>query len=296
LGTKAVLVVADPAALTRARAILAANLAAIDEACSRFRSDSELSRVNACAGSEVQVGQLLFDALKTALAAAEATGGIVDPTIGRTLRLAGYDRTFTALSGRRCRVRPITVRSPDWRNVELGDRRRTVLFPRGVELDLGATAKALAADRAALDIFRETRSGVLVSLGGDVSVAGPPPPDGWPIRIADDSAQPLTGPGPAVTIRSGGLATSGTTVRRWQTDGGEFHHIIDPRTGAPAAAYWRTATVTAASCVEANTASTAAIVLGESALPWLAALRLPARLVRRDGAVTCVAHWPAEAA
>jgi thiamine biosynthesis lipoprotein len=296
LGTKAVLAVSDAGALMQARDILSTHLDAIDEACSRFRPDSELVRVNAAAGSEVRVGALLFRALETALSAARATDGLVDPTIGRALRLAGYDRTFGALSDREGTVRPIPVRDPDWRHVELDARRRTVRVPRGVELDLGATAKAFAADRAAEDIFGRTGSGTLVSLGGDVSAAGPAPTSGWPIRIADDSAQSLDRPGPVVTLTSGGLATSGTTVRRWQTAAGELHHIIDPRTGRPADGCWRTVTVTAASCVDANTASTAAIVLGEHALPWLAALLLPARLVRHDGAVTCVAGWPAEAA
>ena len=296
LGTKAVLVVTDPTALPAARRILAGELRVIDRACSRFRTDSELSRLNAAAGSEVPVGPLLWDAVKTALEAAERTAGLVDPTIGRSLRLAGYDRTFKAVRSRNGSLRPVFVRSRDWRHVELDERRRTIRVEHGVELDLGATAKALAADRAAQAILVRTGSGVLVSLGGDVSVAGEPPPGQWPILIAEDNTAPLDAPGPVVTVAGGGLATSGTTVRRWASSEGELHHVVDPRTGRPAVGFWRSATVAAASCVDANTASTAAIVLGEPALAWLEELRLPARLIRYDGAVSRVAGWPAEPA
>jgi thiamine biosynthesis lipoprotein len=296
LGTLAVLAVVDDPALREATEILTAELESIDSACSRFRPGSELRRVNAAGGEPVQVGAVLFDALTVALRAAAATHGLVDPTIGRTLRLSGYDRTYSLVAARVRPFRATFVRCPDWRSVELDEERRTVRIPKGVELDLGATAKALAADRAAAAIAVVTGTGTLVSLGGDVAVAGPPPEGGWPIRVADDNAAPLDGPGPIVSISSGGLASSSTSIRRWSTTSGELHHIVDPRTGRPAPAHWRTASITAASCVEANTASTAAIVLGESAPAWLDELRLPARLVRSDGAVYCVAGWPAEAA
>jgi FAD:protein FMN transferase len=296
LGTKAVLAVADAGALSEARAAVAAELAAIDRTCSRFRADSELVGLNARSGEANQVSALLFEAVTTAVDAAAGTAGLVDPTVGRTLRLAGYDRTFEVVRGRDGTLHPSFARDPDWQTIELDERRRTVRVPTGVELDLGATAKALAADRAARAAFASTGGGVLVSLGGDVAIAGEPPPAGWSIRIADDNAAPLDSPGPTVRVSAGGLATSGTTVRRWATAAGALHHIVDPRTGRPASSCWRTATVAAASCVDANTASTAAIVLGERALDWLGELRLPARLVRCDGVVHCVAGWPTEAA
>jgi thiamine biosynthesis lipoprotein len=293
LGTTAVVAVADPEGLDAAEAVLADELEAIDRACSRFRPDSELVRLNEAAGREVRVGPLLFEALRTALRAAEASGGLVDPTIGRTLRLAGYDATLALVRSRDGRlVRPTYVRDPGWRSVAVDERRRTVRAPRDVELDLGATAKALAADRAASRAHAATGTGVLVSLGGDVAVAGEAPEVGWSIRIAEDNSAPLGAPGPAVSVLSGGLATSGTTVRRWATADGSLHHIVDPRTGRPASAHWRTVTVAAASCVDANTASTAAIVLGEHAPGWLADRGLPARLVRYDAETTCVAGWP----
>jgi thiamine biosynthesis lipoprotein len=132
---------------------------------------------------------------------------------------------------------------------------------------------------------------VLVNLGGDIAVAGRPPPAGWTVRVADDHQAPADAPGQSLTIHSGGLATSSTTVRRW---GRSSHHIIDPRTGRPAESRWRTVSVAAGNCVDANTASTAAIVKGDDAPAWLGARGMPARLVDRDGGVLTVAGWPEE--
>jgi thiamine biosynthesis lipoprotein len=297
LGTTAVLATREPAALRPARGVLVRGLRAFDLACSRFREDSELAALNRALGRSTTVGELLWDALAVALRAAEATGGLVDPTVGRSLRLAGYDRTFVRLRLRDGRlVRPAFEPAAGWHALELDEERRAVRMPPGVELDLGATAKALAADSLAAAAAALTGSGVLVSLGGDVAVAGAAPAGGWPVRIADDHAAPIEAPGPTVAVSAGGLASSGVAVRCWQTVAGELHHIVDPRTGRPAAAVWRTVTVAARSCVEANTASTAAIVLGNGAPAWLEERRLPARLVRLDGSVVGVGGWPPEAA
>jgi FAD:protein FMN transferase len=163
-----------------------------------------------------------------------------------------------------------------------------------VELDLGATAKALCVDQAAGRAAALTGAGVLVSIGGDIAVAGAGPEDGWPVRVTDDHAAPPEAPGQTVTLRSGGLATSGTSVRRWVRGGTELHHLIDPTTGQPAVGRWRTVTVAAGSCVDANIASTAAMIRGETAVDWLTGAGLPARLVSTDGEVTAVGGWPAE--
>ena len=296
LGTSAVVVVAEPGALPVARRELLRELDAIDLACSRFRPDSELVALNAAAGSVMRVSPLLFEAVEVALRVAQTTGGLVDPTVGRALRLSGYDQTFDrvrARDGDTFRPRFELVRG--WRAVELDHARRAIRIPRGVELDLGATAKALAADRAAPAASRAAGTGVLISLGGDVAVAGPAPAAGWPVKIAEDHAAPLDAPGPTVSIRSGGLATSGTAVRRWRAGGAELHHIVDPRTGRPAETHWTAVTVAAASCVDANAASTAAVVLGQAAPGWLAERRLPARLQGEDGTVVCAGGWPEDA-
>jgi thiamine biosynthesis lipoprotein len=179
--------------------------------------------------------------------------------------------------------------------VQFDPRRRTVLVPIDVELDLGATGKGMAADRASLAATSAAGCAVLVSVGGDIAVAGPARPGGWEVRIADDHSHDPDGDGPVVAIASGGLATSSTTVRRWNRGGVAVHHIIDPRTGRPASPRWRTVSVAAASCAQANAASTAAVVLGAEAVTWLTERALPARLVHLDGTVTTVAGWPADA-
>jgi thiamine biosynthesis lipoprotein len=294
LGSTALLWTTDDAALAPGTAELVRELEAVDLACSRFRDDSELARLNRAGGEEFEAGGYLFEAVRVALRAAAATGGLVDPTIGRGLRLAGYDRTFTIVSRR---DRGGTVRfapAAGWRLVELDEDRRSIWIPSGVELDLGATAKALAADRAALAAAERTGAGIFVSLGGDIAIAGAAPLGGWPVRIADDHRASLDGPGPVVSLESGGLATSSVTVRRWRVGGQELHHILDPGTGRPARSCWRTVSVAAASCVDANTASTAGLLLGEAAPAWLAERGLPARLVGISGEVVCTRGWPAE--
>lgn len=283
-----------PAALGTAVRLLHAELAAIDLACSRFRDDSELAAVNAAAGTAVPVSPLFAEAVEVALTAAAQTGGDVDPTLGHALVAAGYDATFEALPADGPAVAPRP--GGRWREVELGPG--TVRVPAGVALDLGATAKALVVDRAAAAIAAATGAGVLVNVGGDLAAAGPLLPGGWPVRLTSDAARADVrtpgSSGPVVRMHGGGLATSSTAVRTWRRGGERMHHVLDPRTGRPAEPVWRTVTVTAASCVDANTASTAALVRGRTAPAWLAALGLPSRLVDATGAVLRVAGWPAD--
>ena len=293
LGTTATVVVTDPERLDAAVDILTVELWSLDLACSRFRDDSELARVNARAGDTVEVSALFAAALRVALDAARDTDGIVDPTLGAQLNNAGYNCTFELVREReRWTIAPATPSSQLWREIELHEHQLRI--PAGCVLDLGATAKAFAADRAAERIAHETGTAAIVSLGGDIATAGEAPAGGWCVRIADDHAAPLDSPGPCVCIESGGLATSSTAVRRWHTDKGEAHHLLDPRTGLPADSPWRTVSVAAPSCVDANVASTAAIVLGDSAPRWLAERGLPARFVANDGGTVHVFGWPSD--
>jgi thiamine biosynthesis lipoprotein ApbE len=294
LGTLVRLVVTEPHALAEARRLLEADLAAVDLACSRFRADSEISALHG--GQSHQVSPLLAEAIAVALRAAELTDGDVDPTVGAAMSAIGYDRDFEQMP----RTGPplaVTVRAiPGWRQVRLQDR--TLTMPAGVQLDLGATAKAWAADRSAERIARQAGCGALVSLGGDIAVAGPAPEDGWRIRVQDVTGapdEPPEGPYALVAIRDGGLATSSTTARRWQRGGDVLHHILDPRTGFPAEPVWRTVSVAAGTCADANAASTAAVIRGRAALGWLARLGLPSRLVDATGVVFTVAGWPDDA-
>ncbi|MFD0274596.1 FAD:protein FMN transferase [Kitasatospora sp. NPDC127111] len=290
LGTTATLLTTDQLVLTEAERILMDELTAIDHTCSRFRPDSELSRVNATAGTPTSVSELFAQAIEVALRAAALTGGAVDPTVGRAVIALGYDRTFTALRPQDATPLPTARPATGWQNIDWHPDTRRLLLPPGTALDLGATAKALAADRAAQRIAETTGSGVLVNLGGDLATAGHAPDGGWAVGVADDNA--ATGPGPVVTVTSGALATSGTSVRTWRRAGRPVHHIVDPTTGRSTEPYWRTATVAADTCVDANTATTATIVLGDAATAWLERAGLPARLVGLDGTVTRLGGWP----
>jgi thiamine biosynthesis lipoprotein len=290
IGTTAVILVADPAASRTARAVVEAEIAAIDAACSRFRDDSELAGVNRAGGSPVTVSPLFLEAVDVALRAAQLTDGAVDPTVGRAMRVLGYDRDFSQMASGGPALRVSVGQVPGWRLVRTDRRASTVTVPDGVELDLGATAKALCADRAAAAAADATGTGVLVSLGGDIAACGPG--GGWSVRVTDDHTAGPDGPGQTVLINSGGLATSSTTARRWVRGGRELHHLVDPATGQPAASCWRTVSVAAGSCVDANIASTAAIILGPKALGWLQRRRLPGRLVTTNGRVARVGGWP----
>ncbi|MCX3063700.1 FAD:protein FMN transferase [Streptomyces beihaiensis] len=292
LGTTAVLLVTEPSALPAAEAVLRAELDAVDRTCSRFRHDSELSRVNLGPRTTTTVSERFAEALAAALRAADLTDGAVDPTVGRAVAGLGYDRTFVSLRPDDTRPLPPPRPAPGWRRIVFDPRTRRLRLPPHTHLDLGATAKALAADRAARGAAAAAGCGVLVSLGGDLSVAGPAPEGGWRVALADDHARPAPVHGPAVAVTGGALATSGIRVRTWRRAGRTLHHIVDPATGEPATPVWRTVTVAAATCVDANTASTAAIVLGDRAVDWLRGGALPARLVGVDGRVVRVGGWP----
>ncbi|HEY4426738.1 MAG TPA: FAD:protein FMN transferase [Solirubrobacteraceae bacterium] len=302
LGTSAVLRATDASALAAVRLAVERELAAVDRACSRFRADSELTRVNAHAGHAVPVSEILLEALEVALRAAELTDGDVDPTLGRAIELAGYDRDWQLLA--RSPVTGTPPRRPPsprvvvarvragWKGVLVDRASGSVRVPRGVRLDLGATAKAWVADRAARAGSQAGACGVLLSLGGDIATSGPAPAGGWRILVTDDHRGGSSAPGQLVSIRSGGLATSSTAVRRWAHTGRSMHHIIDPGTGEPVRGTWRTASVAAESCTDANIASTAALVRAGRAPRWLAGTELPARLVDWDGNVTTIGDWP----
>jgi FAD:protein FMN transferase len=272
-------------------------LARVDETYSRFRSDSELSRLHARPNEDVALSPLLATAVETALVAARATDGLVDPTVGRRMRLIGYDDDFTIIRGRTDRIVLRIERIPGWKTVRYDQPRRRIALPAGVELDLGATGKALAAELAADAAVRATGArGVLVSVGGDIAFCGETPLGGWEILVTDDSRASLDGHGERIRLHQGGVATSSTSVRRWVRGEVELHHIIDPRTGLSAESPWRTVTVLAGRCVTANAAATAAIVLGAEAPAWLQERSLAARLVDRDGAVHVTGGWPAPVA
>jgi len=280
-------VVTDPAALGQVVDIVRSGLDDVDRACSRFRPDSELAGLTA---GTSRLSPLLADLVGTALDAAEASGGLVDPTVGGTMQALGYDRSIELMPADGAPVR-LVQHVPGWRQVHLyGDR---LELPREILLDLGAAAKARAADLLARRAAETVGTGVLVELGGDIATAGPTPDGGWQVLVRDtedDAACQVT------LAADSAIATSSTVRRTWRRGGVRIHHVVDPRTAAPAAPVWRSATVAASSCVEANTASTAAIVLGRDAVGWLSERGLTARLVDQQHRVVRVGSWPREAA
>lgn len=295
LGTTAELVCTGDAAAARAAA--EREIHAIDAAASRFDARSELSELNRAGGRRVSISPTLLEALQLAVRAAALTDGAVDPTLGDRLIALGYDRDFAELE-RVPADAPLTtsdggsdLRTPSWQAIELWTHPPAARLAPGTQLDLGATAKALAADRGARAAAHVVGGGALLALGGDIATSGAAPKDGWVVRVTDDHRD-TSGPGQRVILRSGGLATSSLIARRWRRAGQPVHHVIDPRTGAPVRPVWRTVSVAAATCADANIASTAALVLGALAAAWLSARRLPARLVAVDGSVTVLGAWP----
>jgi thiamine biosynthesis lipoprotein len=316
IGTTARVVVTSPERIDAAQRIVVEELAALDLACSRFRSDSEIAGLAESPGAWVAVSAVLMEVLTCALEVAKATDGDVDPTMGADLGRLGYDRDFgdigeimhvEARSG--AAVLPLTyrrARRPTWRDIELDQAGRRVRAPAGVVIDLGAIAKAWCADRCANRVATELGGGVLVSLGGDIATAGVGPQSGWLVGV-QDRPDPLTVgttdlgaeavPACVIVLRDGfAVATSSTVTRTWRRGASRLHHILDPATRQPAEPVWRTVTVAAASCVDANAASTASIVRGLRAPQWLASVGATARLVDVRGAVRTVGGWPREVA
>lgn len=279
--------------LERAIQLSQAVLAEVDRSCSRFRSDSDLSRANARAGRWTQVDPLLAAAVSVALDAARHSAGLVDPCLGRQLVEIGYDVDLgTVLARTDAREVPAATSTPDaWQQVQV-DPAGAVFVPSGVQLDLGATAKAWAADLLAVSLADAVGGDVLVSLGGDIRIVGHSERS-WPVLVTEhpdgvgDELDPQQ-----VWLEAGGLATSSTAVRRWTAGGLLQHHLLDPRTGRPVAPHWRTVTATGPTCVAANVATTAAIVLGPQAEAWLIARAVDARLVGVDGSVRRAGAWP----
>jgi len=293
LGTTAFVATVQPEAISDAELILREEVAAIDAACSRFRPDSELAKAHRRPKRPVVVSRLLAEAIEVALRVAGQTDGVVDPTVGTALVALGYDRDFAALSEVPVRDRAESVPAPGWRSIEFDAASRQLRIPDGVVMDLGATAKALVADRAASLIADVTGSEVIVNLGGDISIQGAPS-KGWAIGLALNCATSPNDTDVVVALHSGGLASSGTAVRTWLQGDRQIHHIIDPLTGDSASGFWQLVSVAASTCVEANAISTAAIVWGHDALKHLSSLPMPARLVRHDGVVVTVNGWPVE--
>jgi FAD:protein FMN transferase len=297
--TSARLVVTDPAALAEALALVEEELLAIELAASRFRPDSELMTLPRDAEGSAELSPLLTELMEAALTAARDSDGAVDPTLGSVLVALGYDRDIDevrradAASSTAPTTTPVAVlaRRPGWRSVTLAGRR--LRMPPGTQLDLGASAKAVAADRCARLVHDRCGTGVLVSLGGDIATAGVAPAGGWQVVVQD---LPSDVPQQITLAAGAAVATSSSAKRAWTQSGVRRHHLVDPATRLPAVGPWRSISVVAPTCLKANTASTAAMVKGDAALAWLRTTGLPARLVSEQGALVTLGGWPREVA
>jgi thiamine biosynthesis lipoprotein len=282
------LVVSDPAVLTPANIQLEAMMARVERASSRFVVDSELNWANVNGGRPVAVSRTLANLVEVALGEASRSSGAVDPTIGRDLVRLGYDRDIHLVSDSEDEVAPANGPRPSWREVKLDQFAGLLTVPVGCSLDLGASAKACTADWAAADLAQRFDCDVLVEIGGDLAVSGRK--RDWQVVVAEKAG--VARHAQQVTLGRGGMATSTTTIRRWQRGDHEINHIVDPASGQPANGPWRTVTVAADSATHANTCSTAAIVLGDEALAFLHEQNVAARLIDRSGEVVTIGGWP----
>jgi len=274
---------ADTTSIRRAGGILVEQATRLEHVASRFRADSEVSGVNRAAGQWVEVSSLLVELIEVALAAAETTGGLVDPCLGRHVDAAGY-RSWAAGDVAVLDVGPAAPRpAGSWRDIAVSSGR--VRIPAGLALDLGATAKAWLADEVAERIAEETGLDVVANMGGDLRVIAASP--GWVVS-ADHEVPGL--PERAIGIIDGGLATSGQGRRRWLTPSGPAHHLIDPRTGRSAETGWWAVSALAATATAANVAATAGMLLDGDAPGWFAERGLPGLLTRWSGSGRATAH------
>jgi thiamine biosynthesis lipoprotein len=236
---------------------------------SRFRDDSELIAVNAASGRWTNVSVGFQRLVRFALRQANRTGGLFDPTVLHALVAAGYDRDFDeVLAGARGALQPP---HPCGRWDEIDLRPGQLRLPAGVGLDLGGVAKGWTADLAAEAAVDSGLPWAVVSAGGDMRIAG----DTAGIDVAIEDPWIATEEMARVHLTRGALASSSTTRRAW---GPGLHHIIDPRTGAPSDAAALQATVWAATCAEAETLATWAILTGPEALDTV-----PGAIVTSDG-------------
>jgi thiamine biosynthesis lipoprotein len=269
MGTDVAVVTPDDAGHPEVVARVRTTFEREEQRCSRFRDDSELSRLNRSAGSWCEVSAGFETLVRFALGQARVTDGRFDPTMLAAVRAAGYDRDFHELS--RGAVPPAGVPVPGggWRRVRI--ERGRIRLPEGVGLDLGGVAKGWTVDLAADAALGSGARWVLVNAGGDLRIAGDAPRLDVAIEDpADRDAETLR-----VRLASGGLATSSVRVRSW---GEGRHHLLDPDTGAPADDAVLQASVWAETCALAETLATWALLTGPTALR-----RVAGAIVTRDG-------------
>ena len=264
-------------------------VARLEQCLSRFRPDSELSRLNRSAEERVVVSRTLALALDEAARLATATHGRFDPTVLDALEQAGYDRSFELLDLDALAATPQGPGAPvpGFGLVELDLDGPTVRRPPGLHLDLGGVGKGLAADLVAEGLVAQGAGSALVAMGGDVRVAGEPPDGGWPVPVEDPRHGSADGRVLGVHhLHSGGLVTSTRRFRCWSRAGTPAHHLIDPATGRPSVSDLAAVIASAPRAGWAEGVAKAALVGGSSVAPaLLARTGVRAVLVTIDGSL-----------
>jgi thiamine biosynthesis lipoprotein len=254
---------ADAAAMATLGALAADALEVREARWSRFRPTSELCRINAAAGAPVVVSPSTFSLVARAVDAWRDTDGRYDPTVLAALEAAGYDRDFDDVPREGDEVAESPVAVPGCGDVVLDDVVHTVRLPPGVALDLGGIGKGAAADEVSAELLTAgvgRVTGVLVNLGGDLCARGEaPPPHGWVVDVDDPLDTGATG---VLALAEGAIATSTKLRRTWTRGDRSLHHLIDPRTGAPAESGLVSVTVVAGAAWRAEVLAKAAFVAG----------------------------------
>jgi FAD:protein FMN transferase len=259
-----------------------------EQALSRFRADSEVSRLNAGSGRPFAAGPILLQAVVAACEAARRTRGLFDPTLVDQLEAAGYDRTFAEVAPEQPRRELPARPGGGWREIEVDLARETVTLPPGTRIEFGGIGKGLAVD-AAVDLLRARGVGcAAVDAGGDLSVLGVPPgAESWPVAVETGEEDET------VSLHRGALATSSTLGRRWFQGAALRHHLIDPRDGRPAAGGVRSVTVAAPTCERAEIDAKVALLLGAGlAIDYLERSAVTGLVVLDDGRRLRAAGWP----
>ena len=287
MGTDVHLVVDGDASLL---AIGAERIRQLERRWSRFLPTSEISMLNDSGGRMVMVSPDTFDLVAKAVAAWRLTDGLFDPTIGAALIAHGYDRDFADVAGALSPTPAFVPLPPGAGGVMLLPAINGVTLPPGVTIDPGGIGKGLAADLTAQMLTDAGAAGVVVNVGGDLRAIGSPPhADGWVITVPDpvEPDRELL----RLAFPGGAMATSSRLQRRWRTERGVAHHLIDPQTGVPARTDVVATTVVAGEAWWAEVLSKALFLAGPSALEQLDGVH--AAIVMTDG--TCHATPAIEA-
>ncbi|HZS79330.1 MAG TPA: FAD:protein FMN transferase [Ktedonobacteraceae bacterium] len=276
--------------LKRGEKLVKALFADWEQRLSRFLPESELSRLNRMAGTPIIASRLLYTVLDRALAAAEMTDGMYDPTLLYQLMQAGYDRTFDEVQAKQPDGGYTPRGGGRWREIERIPALRMVTLPEGIGVDFGGIAKGMAVDAALEQLRIEGIQPALVNAGGDLAVLGVPAQEGqWPIEVQGKNCSWV------IPFARGALATSGIDRRRWMQGSQARHHLLDPRTGLPAQNGLWSVTVATDRCEQAEVAAKVAFLLGkEKGSEFLQKHNIAGLLVQEDGTWTAVGSWPTD--